>query len=106
MCQRDDLLHRRHRPQRIRHLRDRHQLRPAAEQLAVFVQQDLPTVVHRNHADARAHLRGKLLPRHDVGVVLQVRDDDLVPGADVLAAERLRNEVDRLRGAAHEDDLA
>ena len=56
-------------------------------------------------AQLRALLGGELLPGHDVGVVLQVRDDDLVARADVRAAPALRDQVDGLGRAAHEDDL-
>ena len=51
-----------------------------------------------------ALLGGELLPGHDVGVVLEMRDDDLVALVDVAAAPRLGDEVDALRRAAHEDD--
>ena len=45
------------------------------------------------------------MPRHDVGVVLQDREDDLVALADHHAAETLRHEIDRLGGVAGEDQL-
>ena len=48
---------------------------------------------------------GQLLPGHDVGVVLEVGDDDLVALADVLPAPALGDEVDALGGAADEDDV-
>jgi hypothetical protein len=75
------------------------------KQLAVFVEQHLARIVHRNHAQLRALGGGELLPRHDVGVVLEVRDDDLVALAHVLPAPALGHEVDGLGGAAHEDHL-
>ncbi len=37
--------------------------------------------------------------------MLQVGDDDLVTGLQVLAAPRVRHQVDRLGGAAHEHDV-
>ena len=64
-----------------------------------------PRVVDRRDAQLRALLGAELLPGHDVGVVLEVRDDDLVALADVAPAPGLRDEVDALGGAAHEDDL-
>ena len=64
-----------------------------------------PRVVDRRDAEARALLGAELLPRDDVGVVLEPRDDDLVAGADVAAAPALRDEVDSLGRAAHEDDV-
>ena len=101
----DDLLGRRDGAERVRDLRERDELRLAVEQLAVLVEQHLAAVVHRGHAQLRALGERKLLPRHDVGVVLEVRDDDLVALADVLQAPALRHQVDRLGRAADEDDL-
>ena len=101
----DDLVHRHDGAERVRNLRDRDQLGAVVEQLSVFIQQDLAAVVHRDHAELRALLGGELLPRHDVGVVLEVREDDLVARAEVGATPALRHEVDRLGRAAHEDDL-
>ena len=105
MRHRDDLLHRHDRAQRVRHLRHRDDFRAAVEQLLIFVEQHLTRVVDRNHAQLRARLRRELLPRHDVGVMLEVRHDDLVALADVLHAPGLGDQVDAFGRAAHEDDL-
>ena len=45
------------------------------------------------------------LPGHDVRVVLQSGDQDLVAGSDILAAVGLGDQVNAFGGAAHEDDL-
>ena len=45
------------------------------------------------------------LPRDEVGVMLHLGQDDDVAARDVLAAPRIGDEVDRLRGIAGEDDL-
>ena len=45
------------------------------------------------------------MPRHDVGVVLHLAEQDLVAGPEV-AAEGRGHQVDRLGGALGEDDLA
>ena len=45
------------------------------------------------------------LPRHDVGVVLEPGDQDLVAGLEPRPHETLCDEVDRFRRAAHEHDL-
>ena len=45
------------------------------------------------------------LPRHDVGMVVEFGNDDLVARRQVLSPVSLRHEVDALRGAAHEDDF-
>jgi len=76
-----------------------------AQQLVVCVQANLALVVDRNHAQLGALGLGQLLPGHDVCVVLQVADDDLVACAHVLAAPGFGHQVDGLGRAAHEDDF-
>ena len=83
----------------------RYQLGLGAQQLGVFVEQDLTVVIHRSHSQPRACFVRQLLPRHDVRVMLQPGDDDLVVLADELPSPALGNQVDGLRRAAHEDDL-
>ncbi len=65
-----------------------------------------PASVDRDDAQQRAALVAQHLPRHDVRVVLQRRDDDLVTAPHVRAAVALGDQVDGLGRAAHEDDLA
>src|ERR1035438_5030759 len=67
---------------------------------------NLAAIVHRSYAQARALLRGQLLPGHDVGVVFQPGDDDLVVLLHVTAAPSLGDQVDTLGGAAHKDNFA
>ena len=100
----DHVRDRRDRAERVRHLAHRGDARPRREQLLVFFEDDLPGVVHRRHLQHGALLGGELLPGHDVGVVLEMRDDDLVAFLDVAPAPRLGDEVDALRRAAHKDD--
>ena len=66
----------------------------------------LAFVGDRNHLELRALLLADELPRDDVRVVLHLGDEHLVALADIRAAERLRDQVDGLGRAAHEDDLA
>ena len=75
-----------------------------AEQLLIFVEQHVAAIVDRRDAQLGALLGAQHLPRHDVGVVLEVGDDHLVAVADVAPAPGLRDEVDRLGRAAHADD--
>src|SRR5262249_41750130 len=80
--------------------------RARSEELLVLLEDDLAAVVDRGDAEARALLGAEELPRDDVRVVLEPGDDDLVARADVPPAVALRDQVDRLRRAAQEDDLA
>ena len=74
--------------------------------MLVLLEQNLAAIVDRRDPQLRALLRAELLPRHDVGVVLEVGDDDLVALADVAPSPGLRHEVDRFgRAADAEDDL-
>ena len=66
----------------------------------------LSRVVDGRDAQPRALLLAKHLPRHDVRVVLQVREDDLVVRADELAPVALHDQVDRVGHVRREDDLA
>ena len=74
----DHLRDRRDRAERVRHLGERDEARPRREQLLVLLEDDLPGVVDRRDPQLGALLGGELLPGHDVGVVLEMRDDDLV----------------------------
>ena len=60
----------------------------------------------RDPAELDAALGGEDVPRHDVGVVLEVAEHDGVAGLQVGACPRVRDEVDRLGGVAREHDLA
>ena len=53
--------------------------------------------------DLGAGALGDDLPRHDVGVVLEMGEQDLVAGLEVGPAPALGHEIDALGGAAHED---
>jgi hypothetical protein len=66
-----------------------------AEQPSVLVHDQIATVVDGHHLESRALLLAEHLPGHDVGVVLDRRDDDLVARADGRAPEARRHEVDR-----------
>ena len=74
------------------------------KQLLVLLEDDLAAVVDGRDAQFGALLGRELLPGHDVGVMLEVRDDDLVVLVDVASTPGLGNEVDALGGPAHEDD--
>ena len=85
---------------------DREQLRPAREQVAERLHVEQARVGDRHVGQLRALLGAQQLPRHEVGVVLHLRDDHEVAGADVGAAPAVGDEVDRLGRVAREDRLA
>ena len=99
-----DLGHRVDRAEHVRDVRDRHELHaPLGEHRVELVERQLVRVGEREVAQLRAGLLAEDLPRHDVRVVLHLRDEHLVALADVLAAPRVGHEVDRLGGVARED---
>ena len=67
---------------------------------------ELALVVDAQVVDRRARPLGQIPPRHQVGVVLELGGDDVVAGADVVAAVGVGDEVERLGGLAGEDHLA
>jgi hypothetical protein len=99
-----DLARRRDRAERVRDLRGSTQtcLRPNN---FVLVEDDLASIVDGRHAQPCALLGRQHLPGHDVGVVLEPRDHDLVALVHVPPAPRLRDQVDAFGRAAHEHDL-
>ena len=69
------------------------------------VQLDFAAVGDRRDYKFCACLFADKLPGNDVGMVFEVRDQDLVARLQARAAEALGNEVDRLRCAAGQDDF-
>ena len=92
------------RAEHVRHRGDREQAR-AVEQLVEIGEIELVVGGHRDPAELDAALGREHVPRHDVGVVLHVREHDRVAGAQVGARPRVRDEVDGLGRVAHEHDL-
>ncbi len=81
------------------------QFRARTQQLLELAQQQVARVVDRGHLEDRSRLLRNQLPRNDIRVMLQVRDDDLVTRLQVLTPPRVRHQVDRLGGAADEHDV-
>ena len=92
--------------ERVGDLGHRHDARLRTEELLVLLEDDLPAVVDRRDAQVRTLLGAEHLPRYDVGVVLQPGEHHLVAGFDVAPTPALRDQIDPLRRAADEDDLA
>ena len=89
----------------------RDELRALVDELVELRQVEPALVGEAEPAQRRAGALGEQLPRHDVGVVLHLGDDDLVTGAEAQArvlrhgGERVRDEVDRLGRVLGEHDL-
>ena len=85
---------------------------PQRDQLVALCQHGLGRIEvdpvirrQRAHVDVGTHLFRNHLPRHDVRMVLGLREQDAVACLEVRPAPRLREKVDRLGRAAGEDEL-
>ena len=83
---------------------DRHDLRARRQQRRVLVEIEFAGVVDRHDAQRRAGLLAHQLPRDDVRVMLQPREDDLVARPQHVPAVTLRDEVDAVGRALGQDD--
>ena len=79
---------------------------PRAQTPLELLQHQLAVIVDWSNHEPRANLLAKQLPRHDVGVMLEGRNQDLVAGLQMRSSIGARHEIDRLGGSAHEHDLA
>ncbi len=89
----------------VRHLRHGDEPGAAIDERGVFVHTQIAVVVDLGDAQPRAGALCQHLPRHDIGVMLQFAEDDLVIGADRQPPKACGHEVDGLGGAARENDL-
>ncbi len=101
----DHRLDRVDRPQRVGDLGQGYELRSRREQCVEGVELQITLFGDREGPQVRSSLQAELLPGDEVGMVLQLGDQHFVAATDVLAAERLGQEVGRLGGPADEDDL-
>ena len=92
--------------QRIRNVHHADEPGARVEQFFIFVDQQFTGVVDRYHSDLRTGFVGQHLPRHDIRMVLERGQYDLVAGLDELAAVAVHHQVDRIGGAAGEDRFA
>lgn len=105
MRDRDHLLHGCHRPERVRDLRQRNNPCFRRQQLGIFLQNHLAAVIDRGHPQDRAGVGAEHLPGHDVGVMVEPGDYNLIALPDIAAAPGLRDKIDGLGRAARENDV-
>ena len=101
----DDVAHRRDGAERIGHVGHGDDSRARRNHALEFLDDQLAVVVHRNPLQHRTGAFAVKVPRDDVGMMLQQRDDDLVPFADELQPEAGGHQIEGFRGVAREDDL-
>ena len=93
-------------PKRIGHVSHSNQLRAGREELQKLIEQQLAPTVDRRDFQGAAGLLAHHLPGHDVGVMLQAGDEDLIPWLEARARIGLRDQVYPFGGAPNENDLA
>ncbi|VGP61192.1 hypothetical protein SB00610_02937 [Klebsiella quasipneumoniae subsp. similipneumoniae] len=84
---------------------DRQQAGTLVKQPGNHVQLQGAVRVEWNHPQLSPPPGAEHLPRYDVGVVLHLADDDVIPSADVGISPAVGHQVDALGGAAHEYQL-
>ncbi len=94
------------RAERIGDMRNSDYLGSMVDQTGEFVRVDLAATGNGCGYELGAGLRTDELPRHDIRVVLHMRDEHFVAGLEFSPAKRRGHEIDGLRGTARKDDLA
>ncbi len=94
------------RAQHVRDMSECHELVVRPDHGRHRVEVDLAVGRERNDVDGRTGPLGYELPGNDVRVMLEGREQDAVAGLEVRAAPAVRDQIDALGRAAHEDDLA
>jgi len=84
---------------------DRDESCARAEVLPEALHVEPPVVAYPRDADSRSGLGSHHLPRHDVGVVLHLGQQDLVSCLEIGSPPACGDQVDALGAAANEDDL-
>ena len=105
MRHRDHFFHRVDRAECVRGVADGNDARALGEQLREFIDDHFAAVVDRRDDELRVLAFAEQLPRHDVRVMFDRRDQHFIAGTDVDETVRLRDEVDRFGRAAREDDF-
>ena len=85
---------------------DGNQARLWAKQPFVLIEKNLAGVIDRCNAKPRALFRAEHLPRHDVGVMFEPSDDDLIVLLNISPTPALRYKIDGFGCSADKDDFA
>src|SRR5690606_14668736 len=100
MRRRNDLLERQDATECVGNVRHGNHAHPIIHQFQEVPHVYLPALVDRADYEFRSRLFADELPRHDVGVVLEMRDENLLAVFQAWPAPALCNEIDGGRRAA------
>jgi hypothetical protein len=106
MRQLDDAFDRQKGPGHVRDMRHRDQPRARVQQCLENRDVELAGRTGRRDNEPGADALAQHLPRHDIRVMLDIADNDLVAGFETCRPPALGHQIDRLGGAAQKDDLA
>src|ERR1700693_3569024 len=95
----------RHRTEGIGNLCNRNQARARPKKLRIFIEKNLAGIIDWSDAQTRAFFRAKHLPRHDIGMMFEPGDHDLIVFLDV-PSPALSDQIDAFSGAATKYDLS
>ena len=106
MRQLDDARDRQKRPGHIRDMRHRDEPRARAQQCLKSREVELAGRIGRRDDEPGAQALAQHLPWHDVRVMLDIADHDLVTGLETGRPPAVGDQIDRLGGAAQKHDFA
>src|SRR5215212_7509886 len=92
------------RAERVRHMIERDNPRPGVDERRELIEVDATIGGQSADAERCPDITSQLLPRDEVRMMLEARDDDLVTRANVRATPRRRDQVERLRRSPCEDE--
>ena len=93
------------RAERVGGLRHGDGPRPPVDERRQQLRAERPGIVERKHAQLGARAFAEHLPRHDVRVVLQLADYDVVARLHEAAAPSVSHGIERRRSTRRKDDL-
>ncbi len=86
-------------------MRNRYKLRTRPEQSGELLEKHFSIVVDRRDTNHGTHLFRQQLPWNNVGMVLKLREDDLVALTDIFSPVTLCHEINCLGRASQEDNF-
>ncbi|AEW73302.1 hypothetical protein EcWSU1_01864 [Enterobacter ludwigii] len=87
--------------QHVRNLGHGHQPRTRIQQRVELLKLEGAINIQWDHPQLRTDTLTEHLPRHDIGMVLHLGDDDVIPRVDLRVAPAVGNKVDPLGGTTH-----
>ena len=91
--------------QHIRYLNNADNLCTFGEKLLVFIQQQFPFIIHRNHFDCNSFAGGQQLPGNDVAVMFHYRNNHFITFLHKLISKAGNKQINAFRRPPRKDNL-